>query len=539
MYRDPSTSVDRPLGFLLAALVLSTSALATRAEDKTEPPAKARQFKSNYNLVVVEWTPAGILETRGMTGPFQKKAVSIPAGAVWMVQPTSGYGIGFGGNLPGGPNGAANIGGGGLIGGANLGGGGALGVNLGGALGIGGGIPGNPPLPLPKGKMPGGVVDQPGFQGEGFKVLLSEMRKQAIPGLNVFAQAIDADNLEKVVTLPGFKTLALTSNPHIDDEHLARVGKARALSTLLLHHTPKISNKGLSDVARLPALQSLSLDGDNIRDDSLKALQSADRLHTLRLGSTCSLTAKGLAELRNLPKLERLDLCLPVTAEMLAALAECTNLTKLRLNAASLQGKELAALAKLPKLESLTLDTQYQLHPPTLLGVSADGKLRWQTAQMFGVAMGFNPAVPPAAPGKPQASLSLEALKELGSLRELVLWHPGLTDADLEQLSKLSALKRLHLHAPDLGDASLGVLEKLKNLESLDLTGTSVSPKLAKTLARLPKLKVVRVNLLANDPKAKAALNAWRTALPRVQVRPAELPPSISAFTLGAGNFGG
>jgi hypothetical protein len=98
-----------------------------RAEDKPEPPAKARTFKSNLPLSVLEWTNNGTLELRGGTSPLVKKGVSLPAETVWMVQPMGG---GFGGGIAGfgGGVGGINLGGGANLGGvANLGGGGFIG----------------------------------------------------------------------------------------------------------------------------------------------------------------------------------------------------------------------------------------------------------------------------------------------------------------------------------------------------------------------------------------------------------------------------
>ncbi|MFQ3651483.1 MAG: hypothetical protein SNJ75_14245 [Gemmataceae bacterium] len=527
MHTNCNKAKDYPLGVLLLSAVISLGSVGSYAQDKAEPPAKARVFKSNLSLTVLEWTPEGSLEMRGGTSPLLKKGVSLPAGAVWMVQPFGGLG-GFGG-FNGFAGGGANLGGGGQLGGVNPGGGANLGA---------GGIVGVPqPMP-PKGKQPpAGLGMDAGFQGEGLKNLLAEMRKQAIPGVSIFGQPIAPDDLEKLITVPGFKTLALQYNPHVTDEHLSRLSKSRDLSTLLIHQAEKLTDKGFASLASMPKLRTLSLMGVNVSDATLVALKDAPALQMLRLGEDTLVTAKGLAELGRFAKLERLDLAKPVDAEMLKTLAEQTKLSTLRVNAVKLEGKELAPLAKSTTLRSLTLDTRYALTPPRLLGAGPDGKLSWNFfGQGFGFGGGGGFGLPSAEKG--DSPFQVAAMEQFTELRELVLIHPNMQEADLASLGKLSALERLKIFAPHLGDAGMNALEKLKNLEHLDLTGTAVTPKLVKTLAKLPKLKTLRVNLLATDAKSKAALNAWRTGLPRVQVRPAEGSPLMTG--LGTmGGFGG
>jgi hypothetical protein len=461
-------------------------------------------FKSNLLLSVLEWTPEGNLEMRGGTSPLWKKGVSLPAGAVWFVQP---MGNGFGG--------------------------GGLGGNVGGGAGFGGAMGGPPMPPKGKGKAPAPPVGLGAqLQGEDLKGLLTEMRKQSIPGLSLFAQAISVEEMEKVLAIPGMKSLAFQYHPHVTDEHLARLSKGKDLSTLILHETEKLTDKGYAHLAKVPRLRTLSLAGVQVSDTTLAALKEVSTLQSLHLAADTRITSKGLADLRSLAKLERLDLAFPVDAPALQSLVEHPKLTTLRLNAAKLEGKALAPLAKSTTLRSLTLDTQYQLSPPRLLGVRGEGKLFWSSATQLGFG-GGGLIVPPE--GKAESTFSAGALEPFTELRELVLLHPSLKEADLASLAKLSNLQRLRLFAPDYGDAGMEHLEKLKNLEYLDLSGTSVTPRLIKTLAKLPKLKTVRVNLLPADPKGKAALNAWRTGLPRVQIRTPEVLPGMNV----GGGFGG
>jgi hypothetical protein len=121
-------------------------------------------------------------------------------------------------------------------------------------------------------------------------------------------------------------------------------------------------------------------------------------------------------------------------------------------------------------------------------------------------------------------------------LGELKLYLPG--TADLTPLTKLMQLQRLHLHVPHLNDNSLKALELLENLVYLDIFGTVVTPRSAKSLAKLTRLKTLKINTTATEAKGKTAANAWRTALSHVQIRLLEAPVGVG-FGGGLSGAGG
>src|SRR5688500_12472462 len=72
-----------------AMLALSVAGYRAMADDRPEPPAKARAFRSNLMLLVHELID-GATEFRGTTGLGVKKAINLPARADWVVQPVGG-----------------------------------------------------------------------------------------------------------------------------------------------------------------------------------------------------------------------------------------------------------------------------------------------------------------------------------------------------------------------------------------------------------------------------------------------------------------
>ncbi len=511
------------LALSLAALCVSggLAGLSLLAADKpptktaaaaVEPPAKARAFKSALPFLVYQIADGEPIKVIGQTGPGIAKAVQIPAAARWAVQPVAGVAAGGGGGIAGGFAGAfGNLGnGGGQLGfgggalGAGGGFGGALGQfgnlgNLGGQFGFGGGA-----MP-PGGKGPAGAFAK--LSGEGLRKLLTEVKKQSIPGLVLGGQEVSVEDFGQIAGLTQLRTLVLLPGG-FTDEHLAKLADARALRTLALLGVP-LKEAGLKHLAATPGLTELHLHGDGLDGKALASLGDLKRLEALRRERGQAGDEK-LDWLKSLPRLKKIELSGGYTDDDLKAVKGMTTLEVVRLYQTAVSDAFLDDLKGNKGLRTLTLDGHWGLHGIQPMVSSEAGKTRWTIPDL---ARGGGGAAAPKFTGK-----ALEKLAAFEGLTELHVSNTGLKDADLAALAKLRPLRRLTVFAPSVTDKGVGALKALTRLEYLDLRGTDMTTASAAALKALPALKSLKVNVVAQDAAAKKRLAAWKAQLPKARV---------------------
>jgi len=527
------------LGLLAASAAAAAFRLADDrppAKPAAEPPAKARVFKSNLPLIVYQFVDGEPLKLLGQTGPGVAKGVNIPAGAEWAVQPFTNFGGGFGG---------VQLGGGLMVGG--FGGamppGGFTGVNIG-AIGGGGGLLGVPPKgKFPKGKGPAAVKPVFGatLDGAGLKALVTEMKKQSIPGLVLDFPPISADDFSRIANIAGLRSLVVRGTSGVTAAHLAKLESAKSLRLLSVEHL-QIKEEGLKALAKAPALAELHLAGEGLTSKEMEALRDVKGLTALRWQHGPG--ADGLGFLKSLTGLKQLELVGGFTDADLKALKDMTTLEVVRLFQTEATDDCLENLKTNKGLRVLALEghkspVSIGTQPVAILNA---GKIHWQLMNGFGFGGGFalgggGFAGGPMGPAGPKfTSKALEALAGYEKLTDLTVSHMKFKDADVAPLGKLATLRKLALFAPEVTDAGVGKLKSLTKLETLDLRGTDMTIASSAAMRALPALKSLRVNLIAEDAGHKKKLATWRATLPRVVIQPI---PTTMGFGGGlGGGFG-
>jgi hypothetical protein len=544
------------LGLSLGLLAASATATILRfAEEPStgkapgaEPPAKARAFKSTLPLAVYQIVDGEPLRLLGQTGPgAAAKGVNIPAGANWAVQPLATAGVGFGGGFGGQLGAFGNVGGGGLVGGANLGGGAALGAF---------GVP--PGGKLPKGKAPPAPVFGAKLDGAGLKSLVTEIKKQSIPGLILDFPPISAEDFAQVANISGLRSLIVRGSAGFTQEHLNKLEGLKGLRLLALENVP-VKPDGLKALARLPALNELHLAGEGLTSKEMEGLKELKRLTALRWQHGAG--ADGLEFLKSLPGLKQLELVGGFTDTDLKALKDLKGLEVVRLFQTATTDDVMDLLKPHQGLRVLALDGHRSpvgsgMQPVAFVN---GGKLQWMMnghavggfgggfggfggAMIGGGAGALGVAGMPGAGAAPQfTSKSLEKLADFPKLTEVSVYNSKLKDPDILPLAKLTGLRKLALFAPEVGDTGVLKLKALTRLESLDLRGTEMTVASAAAMKPMAALKTLRVNLVAEDAASKKKLAAWRTALPRVNVLPIPTAQGVAlpGGGIGGGGFGG
>ncbi|MGL6074206.1 MAG: hypothetical protein ACRC8S_08595 [Fimbriiglobus sp.] len=110
----------------------------------------------------------------------------------------------------------------------------------------------------------------------------------------------------------------------------------------------------------------------------------------------------------------------------------------------------------------------------------------------------------------PNLTLLLQSLLALPTFTWLSLSLPGFADADLIKLPPCPSLTTLNLSETDVGDPSVAWLRaSCASLTHLDLTGTQITDRGMKCLARMPNLQELLVDGTAIT---EAGLVAWHGA---------------------------
>jgi len=309
-------------------------------------------------------------------------------------------------------------------------------------------------------------------------------------------QLTDAGLAALVEALPQLKRLHLARN-QLTDTGLSVLPKLTALEELSIGGGG-IRNGGLAVLAKLPSLHYLSLWGnflndgalvqvrkiaslktfvptESITDDGLAHLAGHAGLEVLDLFNT-KVTDRGVEHLKSLPSLRAVNLRKrdfdrkhpPITDAATVHLKAIQSLEQVSLCADGLSDQGLINLAQLSRLKHVELPMPHYLDPKSYL--------------------------------TPYTEKGIKELARLGSLEELFLAGPGVTDAAMAHIAQLVNLRSLNLFACPISDAGLAKLAALKALEDLTMMGDSdVTIGGLNKLNCLDRLTNLRVHSLGED----------------------------------------
>ena len=92
----------------------------------------------------------------------------------------------------------------------------------------------------------------------------------------------------------------------------------------------------------------------------------------------------------------------------------------------------------------------------------------------------------------PASDAGLEAIGKLTSLHRLEIVHTKVTDAGLKHLAGLVHLQQFHVHA-EMTAAALPFIGEFKELYELDIYDRGASNQTLEQIAKLPKLRMLRL----------------------------------------------
>ena len=243
-----------------------------------------------------------------------------------------------------------------------------------------------------------------------------------------------------------------------------------------------VSDADMAQVAQLRHLRKLNLSHTRITDSGLEHLKPLENVTDLDCYYAEYLTEEGVAHLHNWKHLERLNLRgTKVTSKVFDSLAKLTSLRSLDISSTQIEDEGIEALTSLTKLESLAIGGN----------------------RLSGAALPLLKLLPSLV------NLDVGGIQRVDS----GLWGLALTAENLTRLSELKQLRSLNLSGATLSDRGvdrpgspeaerselrdLSKLAALVNLERLDLSRLPVTSESLQPLAKLPKLRELRLGLAA------------------------------------------
>lgn len=189
------------------------------------------------------------------------------------------------------------------------------------------------------------------------------------------------------------------------------------------------------------------------------------------------------------------------------------------------QLRSIEQLLILSELESLTLQSFNfspelieQMHYITLPGLKY-----LKIAPLNGYLKGFRPFT--FAPNVVHLDLgntnitgaTVNELKDMPYLEEVLLGHTGITSGAVKNLSKISTLRKIDLAGTNIKGADF---TNLKNIEELNLSGTNISREDLHTLKGLTQLKLLNLSQLNSATVRPQDIQELMQALPQCKVIP-------------------
>jgi internalin A len=244
-----------------------------------------------------------------------------------------------------------------------------------------------------------------------------------------------------------------------------------------------VSDADMAKVAQFRHLRKLDLSHTKITDSGLEHLKSLENVTDLNCYYAEYITEDGIAHLRNWKRLERLNLRgTRVTSKVFDSLAKLTSLRWLDIGFTQIEDEGFEQLSALSKIERLAIGGN----------------------RLSGAALPLLKLLPSLV------DLDVGGIQRVDS----GLWGLPLTDENLARIAELKQLRSLSLAGATLADRGvdrpghpeaersefrdLSKLAELENLERLDLSRLPVTEETLRPLARLPKLREVRLGLVKN-----------------------------------------
>jgi len=238
--------------------------------------------------------------------------------------------------------------------------------------------------------------------------------------------------------------------------------------------------KHLKSLAHLTDL-SLSLDQNPHVDAVVSELAACRHLRRLRLDDNYALSPGVLQKLGQLPELTELDLHLfsiEKGAKPSDGLAQCKNVTRLRLSGYSVKTGDVEELLKLKNLRRIDLSEAWNAE------VGLRDFFRLKSLEEL------DDTSPPYRYSYPVLTdEGLAGIEGLSNLRVLQLSGNAITDSGLQRIAALMQLVRLKLAHTYVTDQGLARLKPLSGLAELDLFDTEISDGGLKELGALRRLR--------------------------------------------------
>lgn len=247
-----------------------------------------------------------------------------------------------------------------------------------------------------------------------------------------------------------------------------------------------VSDADMAKVAQLRHLRKLNLSHTKITDSGLERLKPLANVTDLDCYYAEYLTEDGIAHLRDWKRLERLNLRgTKVTSKVFDSLAKLASLRSLDIAFTQIEDEGFEELSVLTKLERLAIGGN----------------------RLSGAALTLLKLLPSLV------ELDVSGIQRVDS----GLWGLPLTDENLARIAELKQLRSLSLAGATLADRGvdrpghpeaerselrdLSKLAALVNLERLDLSRLPVTEETLRPLAKLPKIREVRLGLVQNCEK--------------------------------------
>lgn len=232
-------------------------------------------------------------------------------------------------------------------------------------------------------------------------------------------------------------------------------------------------------LGEMPFLRDLKLMGPQVTDTTLARLGGYQALTSLALDKTAITDETLINQVKKLPKLQQLFLAeTAVTDAGVAALAENTGFTRVRLAGTKITDAALEILAGMPKLQSADLSNT---------AVTAAGVAKLAGLKNLADLNLYNAVN--------VAGCVTETLAAMPWLEKLNLDNVPVTDADVAKLAPMAEnLTFLHLGGTKITDAAVPALTAFKKLATLHVNRTGVTEAGVKTLqAGLPDCEIITV----------------------------------------------
>jgi Leucine-rich repeat (LRR) protein len=226
-------------------------------------------------------------------------------------------------------------------------------------------------------------------------------------------------------------------NTLIGDDGIAGLGDLKNLKVIEMRAAPLVSDKAMEALAQMPSLRAVRLVGSNISDTGIETglenFRDKTSLRVLKIGST------------------------KIDDEVLALVAEMTNITSLALDTCNITDAGVTKLDKLP----LTSFTVFQCSDVNDKGL----KVLANYPDLSQLTLRDVPA----------KCACLALLPHPERITSLTLGQSNISDSEAAVLSKMTSLQKLDLSITGVTDGVVETLGQLKKLKQLTISETGIS----------------------------------------------------------------